>query len=51
MIRKMEFEDINKVAELEKNIFSTPLSKKSFQDSLASQDTIYLVEVLEEEIV
>lgn len=51
MIRKMEFEDINKVAELEKNIFSMPWSEKSFQDSFASQDTIYLVEVLEEEIV
>lgn len=51
MIRKMELEDINKVAELEKNIFSMPWSEKSFRDTLTSQDTIYLVEVFEEEIV
>jgi len=50
MIREMEFDDINKVAELEKKIFSTPWSVKSFRDSLAARDTIYLVEVLEGEI-
>lgn len=50
MIREMEWEDISKVAELEKKIFSVPWSEKSFRDSFASQDTIYLVEALEGEI-
>ncbi len=50
MIREMEWEDVSKVAELEKSIFSVPWSEKSFRDSFASQDTIYLVEVLDGEI-
>lgn len=50
MIREMEWEDISKVAELERKIFSVPWSEKSFRDSFAAQDTIYLVEVSDGEI-
>lgn len=44
MIRRMQAEDLEEVAALEKEIFSEPWSKKSFEDSMKSETNIYLVE-------
>lgn len=35
--------DLPQVAEIEKNIFSIPWSEKAFQDSMESENTIYIV--------
>ncbi len=43
MIRQMREQDIDAVAAIEQEIFSKPWSKKSFQDALQSEHTIYLV--------
>lgn len=42
-IRLMESADLDSVAVLEKEIFSQPWSKKAFEDSLKSEDTLYVV--------
>lgn len=42
-LRQMKIEDIEQVAEIEKENFSIPWSKKAFQDSLMLGNTIYLV--------
>lgn len=43
LIRDMLQEDIPQVAQIEKASFSQPWSEKSFQDSIAREDTIFLV--------
>lgn len=42
-IREMTLEDIEQVHHLEKSIFSIPWSKKSFENSLNSKDTLFVV--------
>lgn len=43
MIRQMQGQDVDAVAMLEQEIFSNPWSKKSFQDALQSEYTVYFV--------
>ena len=43
LIRKMTFDDIAQAVEIEKQCFSDPWSEKSFEDSLARDDTLFLV--------
>lgn len=43
IIRKMKKEDLGQVAAIEKRLFSTPWSQEGFADSLAQDNTIYLV--------
>lgn len=39
----MTFEDVKTVAQIEKECFSLPWSEASFEDSLAREDTVFLV--------
>lgn len=50
LIRRMTSEDISAAVEIEKQCFSHPWSEKSFQDSIAREDTIFLV-CEEEEVI
>lgn len=50
-IREMLKEDVEEVVKIEKSIFSSPWSQKSFTDALQSPDNIYLVAVIEGNIV
>lgn len=43
LIRNMTAEDIPAVVEIEKECFSLPWSEKSFAESIAREDTIFLV--------
>lgn len=43
LIRRMTLQDIPAIVEIEKTCFSLPWSPKSFQDSIAREDTIFLV--------
>lgn len=43
IIRRMTHDDVKKVAEIEKECFSLPWSEASFEDSLAREDTVFLV--------
>lgn len=43
MIRQMREQDMDAVTAIEQEIFSKPWSRKSFQDALQSEHTIYLV--------
>lgn len=43
IVRTMTLADIKRVAELEKECFSLPWSEASFEDSLAREDTVFLV--------
>lgn len=43
LIRRMTVEDIPSVVEIERQCFSLPWSKKSFEDSISREDTIFLV--------
>lgn len=43
LIREMTLEDIPQAVEIETQCFSQPWSEKSFQDSLAREDTLFLV--------
>ena len=43
IIRKMTFEDVKTLAKIEKECFSLPWSEASFEDSLAREDTVFLV--------
>ncbi len=43
IIRRMTREDIPRIAEIEKECFSLPWSEASFEDSLAREDTVFLV--------
>ena len=43
IIRRMTLDDVKKVAEIEKECFSLPWSEASFEDSLAREDTVFLV--------
>lgn len=43
LIRNMTLEDIQAVAEIEKQCFSLAWSEKSFRDSIVRDDTIFLV--------
>ena len=43
LIRNMTAEDISAVVEIEKECFSLPWSEKSFAESIAREDTIFLV--------
>lgn len=47
-IRRMREEDLDRVAEIEKENFSTPWSRKSFSDFLKREDTYFLVAEREE---
>lgn len=49
LIRRMTLEDIPAVVEIENQCFSLPWSKKSFEDSLSREDTIFLV--CEDEVI
>lgn len=42
-IKEMQPEDLDEVAELEKEIFSTPWSRKGFEDALKQEAVCYLV--------
>ena len=42
-IRLMQEEDLDQVAQIEQEIFSIPWSREGFQNSLRSEDTIYMV--------
>lgn len=41
-IRKMQMEDLDEVAEVEKSIFSQPWSKKGFADAIGQEAALYL---------
>lgn len=43
IIRRMTFEDVKSVAQIEAECFSMPWSENSFEDSLAREDTVFLV--------
>ena len=43
IIRRMTFEDVKSVAQIEAECFSVPWSENSFEDSLAREDTVFLV--------
>ncbi len=43
LIREMILEDVPQAVEIETQCFSQPWSEKSFQDSLAREDTLFLV--------
>jgi len=43
LVRRMTLEDIQAVADIEKQCFSQPWSEKSFEDSISREDTIFLV--------
>lgn len=43
--------DLPQVAEIEKQIFSIPWSKKAFQDSMESENTIYIVAKEQEKVL
>ena len=43
MIRRMTSEDVKQVAEIEEQCFSVPWSRQGFLDSIAREDTIFLV--------
>lgn len=49
-VRVMQREDIPVITAIEKRIFSTPWSEKSFLDAFSSADNIYLVSLLGKEI-
>ncbi len=49
-IREMTSADLEQVCELEKNIFSTPWSRESFESSMKEKDTLFIVAETEEEI-
>lgn len=51
IIRKMTAADSSRVAEIEKDIFSSPWSEKSFLDAIQSEDNIYLTAVAGEEVI
>lgn len=50
-IREMSLEDIQQVAGIEESIFSIPWSEKSFEESLSSQNTLFIVAEKEHEIL
>ena len=50
-IRKMSTEDLAEVARIEKETFSLPWSQQGFADSLAQENTCYLVAYKEEKLV
>lgn len=43
IIRRMTFEDVKSVAQIEAECFSMPWSENGFEDSLAREDTVFLV--------
>jgi len=51
MIRRMQAEDVTKVAQNEAVCFSMPWSEDAFRDVLTKKDCIYLVAVCEGDIV
>ena len=51
MIRRMTREDVARIAQIETECFSLPWSEASFEDSLAREDTVFLVCEDEEEVV
>ena len=50
-IREMTLEDIEQVYHIEESIFSIPWSKTSFENSIKSKDTMFIVAEKEREIV
>ncbi len=51
IIRKMTIEDVPQVAQIEKESFSMPWSEKSFTDALIDENNIYVVALVEDNIV
>lgn len=51
LVRKMTAEDIPAVVEIEKECFSLPWSHQSFAESIAREDTIFLVCVDNTEVI
>ena len=49
--RQMQKEDLEIVSKIEQNIFSMPWSKTAFAESLANQNTLYIVATKEETVV
>ena len=50
IIRRMTQDDVKRIAQIESECFSLPWSESSFEDSLAREDTIFLV-CVDEEVV
>lgn len=51
IIRKMTKGDLKEVADIEKEIFSTPWSQKSFQNAIENNHNVYYVAVIDDKIV
>ncbi len=49
-IRRMQTEDLAQVCKIEKDAFSLPWSEKSFSESMARKDTVFLVALVSEEV-
>ena len=49
-IRRMQTEDLTQVCEIEKENFSVPWSERSFSESMARRDTVFLVALVSEEV-
>lgn len=50
-IRRMQEEDFEQVAAIERAIFSLPWSEKSFRDACAREDNVYLVALNDGEVL
>ena len=51
VVRRMTMGDISFVAQIEKESFSMPWSEKSFTDALADKNNIYVVALVDDNIV
>lgn len=51
ILRRMELDDIEKVADIEASNFSLPWSQKSFADALLNENTLYVVAVEDDQII
>ncbi len=49
-IRRMKTEDLVQVCKIEKDTFSLPWSERSFSESMARKDTVFLVALVAEEV-
>lgn len=50
-VRKMQTEDLDAVAKIEKETFSMPWSKKGFKDSLDADNTTYLTALSDGKVI
>ena len=51
ILRRMELDDIEKVADIEASNFSLPWSQKSFADALLNENTLYVVAVEDDNVI